>query len=38
MNRACLIVLMIACSARADALDRGLQHGRALLMRMPSMT
>jgi len=27
---------MIACSARADALDRGLQHGKALLMRMCS--
>ncbi len=37
MKRACLsVLLMIVCSANASALDRGLQRGRALLMRMCS--
>lgn len=37
MKQTCLIILlMIAWSVSAHALDRGLQHGRALLMRMCS--
>jgi cytochrome c len=37
MNRFCLIVLLtLAWSAHAHALDRGLEHGRALLTRMCS--
>ena len=37
MKTACLIVLlMMPCSAKAHTLDRNLQHGKALLMRMCS--
>ncbi len=37
MTRAWLtVLLMIACSVKAHALDRGMQHGKALLMRMCS--